>query len=239
MNVVISQPRYLPALNYLQRLYSADTFVILDSVQRQARGWENRNKIIVNGQERWLTIPISSSTRARIDQTYISGANWLFEHEELILQAYSKAPYFDRALVDLYYSGVAKLLEDNEIGFSQVILKLIHNCCKIFDFIPNIKISSKLTDLEAAIGAEKLSRICSKLNATTYISGPNGKQYNIDKVFAGLKINVKYHMFEHPIYKQMNRDSFLPYMCFFDVLFSIGLNATKDLISTPLVLLDA
>jgi hypothetical protein len=239
MNVVISQPRYLPALNYLQRLYSADTFVILDSVQRQARGWENRNKVIANGQERWLTIPISSSTRARIDQTYISGATWLFEHEELITQAYSKAPYFDRALVKLYYNGVAKSLENNDIGFRQIILKLLYNCCEIFDFAPNIKISSELTNLDTEVGVEKLSKICNVLNATTYISGPNGKQYDIENAFAESKINVKYHIFEHPIYKQMNRDGFSPYMCFFDVLFSIGLDATKDLISTPWVLRDA
>lgn len=239
MNLVISQPRYLPALNYLQRLHSADTFVILDSVQRQARGWENRNKIIDNGQERWLTIPISSSTRARIDQTHISGANWISEHTELISQAYRKAPFFDRDLIEFYYSGVMPLLNNNCTSFSQIIIKLILNCCEIFDFVPNIKISSQLTDLDSVIGVEKLLKICNHLNATTYISGPNGKQYDIEKAFDGSKVNVKYHAFEHPIYKQINRDSFSPYMCFFDILFSIGVSATKDLISTPLVLLDA
>jgi len=236
MNLVISQPRYLPALNYLQRLHSSDTFVILDSVQRQARGWENRNKIILNGQERWLTIPITSSTRARIDQTHISGANWILEHTELISQAYSKAPYFDRDIIELYYCGVEPLLKNNDTDFSRIIIKLIYNCCKIFDFIPNIKISSQLNELDSAIGAEKLLKICNQLDAKTYISGPNGRQYGIEKVFSKSRIKVKYHYFLHPIYKQINRNDFLPYMCFFDVLFTIGLKATKDLISAPLIL---
>ena len=62
---VISQPRYLPALNYLQRLYFADIFVIFDVVQREVRGFENRNKLLLP-KPKWLTIPVSSSGREKI-----------------------------------------------------------------------------------------------------------------------------------------------------------------------------
>lgn len=68
--LVISQPRYLPVISYLQRLYFADIFVFLDNVQRQPRGVENRNKIIVNGKEKWLSIPVKSSCLGGIKMKY-------------------------------------------------------------------------------------------------------------------------------------------------------------------------
>jgi hypothetical protein len=58
MKIVISQPRYLPTLNYLIRLYFSDCFVLLDNVQRQARGYENRNKLLMPSAK-WLSISIS------------------------------------------------------------------------------------------------------------------------------------------------------------------------------------
>ena len=90
MKVVISQPRYLPALNYLQRLKHADVFVFLDNVQIQTRGWENRNKILINGKEKWLTIPVSSSKREVVFKAKIAGKDWLWKHKETVKESLSR-----------------------------------------------------------------------------------------------------------------------------------------------------
>ena len=36
MRIMISQPRYLPTINYLRRILSSDLFIILDNVQGKA-----------------------------------------------------------------------------------------------------------------------------------------------------------------------------------------------------------
>ena len=44
--VAISQPRYLPAINYLDRIVRADVFVLLDTCQHQPRAFEHRNRVL-------------------------------------------------------------------------------------------------------------------------------------------------------------------------------------------------
>ena len=65
MKIAISQPRYLPALNYLQRIVVSDKFVLLDDVQHQSRAFEHRNKVRDAKKSRWLSIPIDRSATSR------------------------------------------------------------------------------------------------------------------------------------------------------------------------------
>jgi len=230
--VVISQPRYLPALNYLQRLKHADIFVFLDNVQIQRRGWENRNKILLNGKERWLTIPISSGSRCLIKNSVIAGSEWVEKHKRLLKQAYRKSPYFNEDLIEIYYDGIYEILEKTNFNYRDVLIKLVLNACKIFSFEPKIELASKLVD-DNIKGPTKLLEICKRLKASIYVSGPNAKNYGVEETFKGSGIIVKYHRFDYPIYKQFNSKKFIPWLSFFDPLFNLGLDRVKEIIYSP------
>ncbi|MBI3637246.1 MAG: WbqC family protein, partial [Candidatus Rokubacteria bacterium] len=45
MKVAIHQPHYLPWLGYLAKWAAADVFIVLDTVQYEKNGWQNRNRI--------------------------------------------------------------------------------------------------------------------------------------------------------------------------------------------------
>lgn len=237
MNVVISQPRYLPALNYINRIAKADTFVLLDTVQRQARGWENRNKLLCNGKPKWVSIPIDSSSRAVIVDTQIKGTDWIESHKNIIINYYREAPFFEKDIVHAYYSGFEETLVKNNFSFTELIKQSIQNLGNILSFRKNLSIASTLDRNREnwLTGPEELLRIAELVNATTYISGPNAKEYGVEEIFH--EIDVKYHQYSHPKYYQ-ETDDFIEYMGFFDAVFNAGLGKVSDWVNQDLNIVE-
>lgn len=233
MNVIISQPRYLPALNYINRLAKADRFVLLDTVQRQARGWENRNKLLCNGKPKWVSIPINSSSRATIVDTQVKGTDWVESHKNIVIDYYRSAPFFEEDIVHAYYSGFEDTLEATNFSFTELISQSIQNLADILSFRKNLFIASTLDDNREnwMTGPEELLRIADLVNAKTYISGPNAKEYGIEEVFK--EIGVKYHQFHHPEYDQ-ETDDFIEYMGFFDAIFNAGVDNVSEWVNKEL-----
>ena len=58
MLVAIHQPNFLPWLGYFDRMVNADLFVLLDHVQFERRNYHNRTMILLEGEARWLTVPV-------------------------------------------------------------------------------------------------------------------------------------------------------------------------------------
>ena len=58
--IAISQSNYIPWRGYFDLINSVDEFVFFDEVQYTRRDWRNRNKIIINNKEKWLTVPVNS-----------------------------------------------------------------------------------------------------------------------------------------------------------------------------------
>ncbi len=225
MMVVISQPRYLPALNYLQRLHFADKFVLLDIVQRQSRGWENRNQLLLPNPT-WLTIPISSSSRALIKDTQVAGSEWMDYHKARIRQHYRKAPFFNADILDLIYKET-----NNSTSFTSITRQMLTNTCDLLGFTPKLIHGSDLSQdiLNKLDGPSKLAGICKLIGADCYISGPNGKAYGIEEAFKTTGIDVYYHRFTHPVYHQLS-SCFSPYMGFIDALFMCGVEWLSDFV---------
>jgi hypothetical protein len=225
MKAVISQPRYLPALNYLQRLKFADVFVLLDLVQRQSRGWENRNKLLLPSPS-WLTIPIASSSREIIKKSKVDGFSWIAEHKNKINHFYSSADFYDRNALDASYD-----IPLDSPWFSDVAYGLIIKACAMLDFRPNVILSSDLFNDRERIpeGADLLAEICRRLAADVYVSGPNGAKYGIEKAFEQINTIVEYHDFTHPVYPQ-GQVGFYPYMGWLDSLFNAGIDFVCEVV---------
>jgi len=223
MKVVISQPRYLPVISYVQRLAFADRFILLDNVKRQYAGWENRNKLLLP-KPKWLTIPISSSRMEIIKNTLVRDSEWVEKHKRSIIDNYKNHPFFDEDLLDMYYNGVKDLIDGGNRHFADIIEKTIHNLGEIFGFSPKIIRASSIENsrIRNTSGPAKLLEICRAAGAKTYISGENGRVYGVPETFAGSGIAVKFHMAQTFEYPQPGQGEFIPYMGFFDALFCVG-----------------
>ena len=63
VRVAIMQPYFLPYVGYFHLINSVDEFVIYDNIQYTKKGWINRNRILVNGNDKILTLPLKKRFR--------------------------------------------------------------------------------------------------------------------------------------------------------------------------------
>ena len=56
MILTAHQPCYLPWIGLFNKIGLSDTFCLFDIVQYQKKDFNNRNKIILNNNAKWLTV---------------------------------------------------------------------------------------------------------------------------------------------------------------------------------------
>lgn len=218
MTVVgIHQPQYLPWLGLIDRASRCDVFIVLDTVPYSKNYFYNRNKVRTKGGEAWLTVPVL--TKGFFGQTYVdvqinNAQNWGLKHWKTIVQSYGKAPFF----------------EDYQAYFFETLNKrwnlLVDICLETFLYIlDSFDISTKVVRASElgvqGIKEDLLIDICRKTGASRYLSGPDGKNYlNLD-VWATNSIQVDFHNYQHPVYKQAY-DGFVSNMSVIDLMFNYG-----------------
>jgi hypothetical protein len=112
MIVSIHQPCYLPWLGYLQRMAQADVFVLLDHVQFERANYQNRTRVLVDGEPRWLTVPVVQRSQKEsvldkeIDNRLEGPRHWGRVHAATLRHAYRAAPY-----ANLYLPALKEILE--------------------------------------------------------------------------------------------------------------------------------
>ena len=63
MKVSIMQPTCLPWVGYFKMIIESDLFIFLDDVQFERRSFQSRNKILLNNQEKLISIPVFKTNR--------------------------------------------------------------------------------------------------------------------------------------------------------------------------------
>jgi len=222
--VTIHQPETFPWLGFFNKMMLADEYIILDNVQFRKNYFQNRNQFLTKQGALYLSVPVDFKTNKIIKDIKIRyNEKWQQKHLNTIKQTYSKSPYFQEHISffeDLYGQNFELLID-----FNMYIIKYIR---KIFNISVPIMRASTL-DVNGASG-ELLLNICKKRDATTYISGRDGRNYLDTTIFTDENINIVYHNFTHPKYNQFNSDEFVSYMNTFDLLFNYSIEEAKEII---------
>ena len=227
MIVSINQPAYLPWIGYFDRIYRSDIHVILDHVQFEKNSMLNRNKIRTSNGWSWLTVPIITKSRfgnLEIQNLEIDNSKlWRKKHLNALKMNYSKSnyfshffPYFEK-IFSLDWIKIDPLLQDN-LSYFLNALNINTKIIKSSD----LKIFSSKSNL--------IDDICKKFGASTYLSGPFGRDYLDLKKFDSAKIKVKFADYNHPSYDQVY-DGFEPFMSIVDLLFNHGGAGSLDILA--------
>ena len=198
MKVAIMQPYFLPYIGYWQLIHAVDKFVILDDVQYITKGWVNRNKIIVNGKENWITIPLKNANRNRmINEIEICDKSlWLPKFERSIKYNFKNSIFFKEI-----YELIDCILNNEENNLSKFLLNSISSICNYLGIKTDILVSSSCSPKRELKGESRIIEICKNIGANTYINPPGGKNlYNnssfseegIDLHFLEQKKNEEY-----------------------------------------------
>ena len=217
---MISQPRYLPGLSYLHRISLCDLLISLDTVQYTPRDWENRNRIKSPTGPLWLSVPVVHEQRSQLIRTTRVGTEWQWQMKHLrsLEWNYRKAPHFENLYPELkaVLQQPWSYLVDLNIDLTAWLLR------RLDVSVPVIR-ASELGAVEGS-GSRLLSDLCRAVGATTYLSGPLGRNYISTADFTEAGVQVAFHDYVHPVYPQLH-GGFLSNLSSIDLMFNVGPDA--------------
>lgn len=218
MKVSINQPAYLPWLGYLDRIAQSDLHIVLDHVQFEKNSMVNRNKIRNKDSWSWLTVPVKTKglfeNLAINKLETVSSSSWGQKHFKTLSMAYSKSSY---------YKDYSDYFEDLYARDWPLLLPCINNITSFllreFNIATPLVSSSSMRPRSAK--SDLILQLCLDVGATTYLSGPFGRDYLNMSSFERAGIEIEYHEYIHPEYPQVY-SGFYPFMSSVDLLFNLG-----------------
>lgn len=228
--VAILQSNYIPWKGYFDIIAASDVFVIFDDVQFTRRDWRNRNKILLNGEARWLTIPVASkgAFEAPVHSIEVPDGSWAGKHLASLRHAYSRAPHARWLLPKL-----------EELYAQAQHLRLLTQINELFlvGLAEMLGLEPRFTRSDAVPRhsndpTARLVEICVAHQAELYVSGPAAKAYIDNAQFAASGIGLAYANYAgYPSYDQGSAQ-FEPGVSVLDLLFRVGPDAAKHLKAT-------
>ncbi|MGH2922437.1 MAG: WbqC family protein [Solirubrobacterales bacterium] len=225
--VAIHQPNFLPWLGYLDKIARADVFVLLDDAEFSKGSPTNRVRILINGEPRWLTVPVSRAggSSQRIAEVEIrDGERWRQKGPETVRHAYARAPQFDEAFAfvePLLREPADRLADYNERAIRELAGRLAPEGAEIV----------RSSSLDAGGRAtERLAAIVAAVGGDAYLAGGGAGGYQEDERFASAGIELVRQDFRHPDYLQL-ADEPVHGLSVVDALMSCGFERTAEMLS--------
>lgn len=222
MIVAIHQPCFLPWLGYLQRMAQADLFVILDHVQFEKENYQNRTRILTDGEPLWLTVPlVQRSHKERIldkeIDNRVEGSRWWARRQFATLQrSYRNSGFFNA-----YAPELKSIFESRMVRLADLNRALLELLREAFDIRTPLVKSSALGVSGAK--SDLVLEICKAAGADTFLGGMGGTRAYLDReAFARAGIGVAWQEFRHPTYRQCGSAPFIAGLSSLDLLFNCG-----------------
>jgi hypothetical protein len=215
MKLAIMQPYLFPYIGYFQLIQAVDKFVVYDNIQFTKKGWINRNRILVNGKEEFITLSLKKdSDFLNVNERTVADT---FKTDRIkllrkISEAYRKAPEF-KPVYSLIES-VINCSEENLFGF---IFQSIEAVCKYLDIKTEFVISSALPIDHQLKAQDKVIAICKALHASQYINPIGGLELYSKEAFKLDNIELNFIKANAIEYKQFSNE-FIPALSIIDVL---------------------
>jgi hypothetical protein len=228
MILAAHQLHYLPWLRYFHKIALCDTFVVLDNIQFNKNGWQNRNKIKTPKGWGYLSVPVLHKNEQLLNEVRIDNHQpWPRKHWGSLSGSYSKAPFFKEHadfLKKIYETPWERL---NDLNYEM-----------FFYFLKALGIKAKIVkSSEMNLRGEATDRligICKDLGAKAYLTGAYAAEVYLDSEdFKREGIELVFQKFDCPGYPQLYPEAgFVPELAIVDLLLNCGPKSFETLMST-------
>lgn len=228
------QPYIFPYIGYFQLMDLVDEFVIYDNIEYTKKGWINRNRILSNGKDIFITIPLKKdSDFLNIDKRFLS-EDWQTEKKKLtnrIIESYRKAPHFKEV-----FPIIESIINSEEKQLFKFLLNSIEVLRKYLGITTKILVSSEQNIDHTLKSSDKVIALCKFRNADIYINSIGGLDlYNIEE-FKGNGIELKFIKTKTIEYQQYE-NVFIPNLSIIDVLMFNNLGKVKQFIKNSFTII--
>lgn len=225
--VVISQPMYFPWYGHLEQIKHCDIYIFYDDVQFSKGSFFNRIQLKSGDHQTWMTVPLvpgrlNEAINERIPH---EAKSWREAHIHLLTRLYKSAPFFAPAC-----SILENVLENLPKGGNLASLSELSTIAiaKAFEITHVRYLKSSELDIKGS-STHRVLDICSRLDASEYITGHGAKKYLDHNLFEDHGISISYIAYGEKPYPQQGGDTFIPYVSSLDCLANCGGNASDYL----------
>jgi hypothetical protein len=194
---------------------TVEEFVIYDNVKFTKKGWINRNRILINGKDDYISLPLKlDSDYLDIRDRYLAG-NWSKDRNKIlnrIKESYKKSPQFISV-----YPVIEKVFLFEEINLFNFLFYSIQTVKEYLDIKTKLIVSSAIAIDHKLKAEEKVIDICKSRKATIYVN-PIGGLKLYDKInFKKENIDLLFLKTSDVIYPQF-KNNFVPFLSIIDVM---------------------
>jgi hypothetical protein len=213
--LAIMQPYFLPYIGYFQLMKAADEFVVYDNIEFSKKGWINRNRILVNGKDDYITLPLKKDSdfldicERRLADTWPQDGKKMLNR---FTESYRKAPQFEAV-----FPVVQKIIQSTETNLFGFILHSLQTVNEYLGITTPIIVSSTLPADHSLKAEHRVVSICKAAQATTYINPIGGLELYDKKFFSDQGIDIHFLKANTITYKQFNNE-FVPWLSIIDVM---------------------
>ena len=214
MKLALMQPYLFPYIGYFQLVSKVDRFVFYDDVNYIKNGWINRNRLGLNGEPRYFTVPLNNASPFQkiCDVVIVPPAIWRRKLYESIRHSYSRAPHF--AAVSTL---VQRVFDMDTCHIGQLAKTSVRKVAEYLDLATEFIDSSEPYDNSDLSGTKRVLDICIREQATAYYNVPGGRALYESASFAEHGVQLRF-VEPLPFEYAQGGPGFLPSLSIIDVL---------------------
>jgi len=214
LKLAVMQPYFFPYAGYFQLIMEADTFVFYDDVNFITGGWINRNRILIDGEAKYLTIPCRKVSQNKLINKIDHDLDDKKRAKLLnkVKSAYGNAPCFKRV-----FPVFEEVIGSECSSIAGLAMLSITKVTDYLGMCQNFKISSHSYDNRDLRGSDRILDICKQEGASVYVNPAGGWELYSKTEFGKYDIELQFLRPELTEYGQF-KNSFVPGLSILDVL---------------------
>jgi hypothetical protein len=228
MNIVGSQPMFLPWIGFFEQIKLADIFVHDDEVDLARASFTTRVQVKTGRGSVWLSEPIKHNHSPCLikEAELIDDGHWRKKHLETLRHSYSRAKHFD--IMFEIAKRIYEFPSDSLAKFNQNAIEIIADWLGLR--------TTFVHGAEVGIESRKSQRVldfCLHFGAKRYITGHGALNYLDYSLFEKHNIEVCYMQYRKTPYPQLHGE-FTPYVTILDAIANCG-DDTSSLLTSDAV----
>ena len=215
MKIAIMQPYFMPYVGYFQLINSVDKFVVYDNIQYTKKGWINRNRILVNGKDEYISLPLKKDSDYLYVNQRLLSENFLKDKLKIlnkIKECYRKSPNFKEA-----FCLIEEIFSFNSTNLFDFIYNSIKVVCNYLEIKTELIVSSTIDINHNLKSEEKVLAICKELKSSVYINPIGGVNLYYKSNFIDRGVELLFLKSDELKYNQFGNE-FITLLSIIDVL---------------------
>jgi hypothetical protein len=221
------QPYFFPYLGYWQLLNYVDRFVIYDDVNYIKGGWINRNRILINEEPHFITVPLRGASQNKLicEINIDESAFWRTKMLKSIENAYRKSPFFSEV-----FPVLEQIIRHEGEDLASFLKQQLQLLAEFLGIGTEVMGSSRIYANNRLSGQDRIIDICRQEHASVYINPEGGLALYSSSEFSLAGLPLQFLKSNSRSYVQ-RAPSFVSNLSVVDALMAVGREGVNALLT--------